>query len=55
MIKEKQIEILKLVLLKVLCYKQSNGKYVIFKHDEENTEKTIDEIMDILKVAILED
>lgn len=48
---EKELEIYRLILLKVLCYKQNNGKYIIHGHDELNTNRTIDQIMDIIKVA----
>jgi len=51
---KKSEEILKLILLKVICYKQ-NGEYIIFQHDAENTKKKIDEVMDIIRVALLEE
>jgi hypothetical protein len=50
---KKEEEILRLILLKVLCYKETNGDYIIFSHDAENTKRVIDEIVDILKVALI--
>ena len=50
--KEEIEQILELILLKVLCYKKDNGEYIIFAHDAMNTKRKVDEIMDIIKVAL---
>ena len=45
-------KILELILRKIICYRNKDGSYSIFSHDEENTERVINEVMGILKSLI---
>ena len=45
-------KILELVLRKIICYRNNNGSYKIFSHDEENTERVISEVMGVFKSLI---
>lgn len=50
--KEKIKEIIAMSLRKIICYRQGNGKYVIFKHDEENTERVMSELEEWVDVLL---
>ena len=50
--KEKVYKIIEMSLRKVVCYRNRGGSYIIFKYDEENTERVMEEIMDIIKVCL---
>ena len=49
---EKIYKIIEMSLKKVICFRQRNGEYKIFSHDEENTKRVIDEIMEIVKICL---
>ena len=49
---ENEREIIKMSIRKILCFREHNGEHIIFKHDNLNTERKIDELMELIDILI---
>lgn len=49
---DKEREIIKMSIRKILCFRNDNGEHVIFAHDNLNAEKKIDELMEVIDILL---
>ena len=53
--KMKEEEIIRLALTKIICLKRNGNELYICSHDEFNTNRVLDEIMEIVSILLRKD